>query len=204
MCLKYAAASLLFSLVFHSLLLHCKTMTKKEQNVFASNEGKVWMCKDLSVLTFSNGDSLILCKNAEEWLSSCEKHIPACCCNNFGAYECNTSIFYNYWAICDKRNLSPYGWHIATAQEWEELIEYYGLNSKIGSKNISPYFFTGSSLVCENQNEISFENNGSGWYWQKESTYKARYISFIGCPPGLDNWDCIASFGALVRCVKDR
>ena len=157
------------------------------------------MSTDLDVCTFSNGDSLMLCNNQEQWLYAIEKRIPAYCYYEF----INQYKFYNYWAISDSRSIAPLGWHIATHEEWEIMLEFYNIRSSVGDKNSKPYHLTESQMYYTiEDNLIEFVSDGVGWYWQDDGVHYQRYISEIGCPPSIDY---IIDFcqGALIRCVKD-
>jgi len=33
---------------------------------------------------------------------------------------------YNWYAVDDKRNIAPKGWHIPSVDEWQILVDYLG------------------------------------------------------------------------------
>jgi uncharacterized protein (TIGR02145 family) len=96
---------------------------------------QTWMAENLKTMRYSNGDSLYFYKeNSEQssWdgivlgavrlphlssntdiLSAATKDYSKC----YGNY-------YNYYAVMDKRNVCPVGWHVSTAQDWQNLKQY--------------------------------------------------------------------------------
>ncbi|MCD4683757.1 MAG: fibrobacter succinogenes major paralogous domain-containing protein [Bacteroidales bacterium] len=41
---------------------------------------------------------------------------------------------YNWYAVNDNRKISPQGWHVASFDEWQTLIDYLGGESIAGGK----------------------------------------------------------------------
>ena len=87
---------------------------------------QVWMAENLNVSTFRNGDSIPHAITNQEWDDAGKEGRPAWC-----YYENNTNNglkygkLYNWYAVIDKRGLSPKGWHIAKKTDWEILIQYF-------------------------------------------------------------------------------
>lgn len=84
--------------------------------------GQTWMKHNLNVNKFQNGDVILQAKSKEEWKTANKNKQPAWC------YYDNKSIngkkhgkIYNFYAINDKRELAPKGWHIASKNEFLQL-----------------------------------------------------------------------------------
>lgn len=85
-------------------------------------EKQVWMTNNLNVNKFRNGDIIKQVKSKEDWQKAKKNKEPAWC------YYDNDPIngdkygkIYNFYAVNDKRELAPKGWHIASKNEFLEL-----------------------------------------------------------------------------------
>lgn len=83
---------------------------------------QVWMTNNLNVNKFRNGDIIKQVKSKKDWQKAKKNKEPAWC------YYDNDSIngdkygkIYNFYAVNDKRELAPKGWHIASKNEFLEL-----------------------------------------------------------------------------------
>jgi uncharacterized protein (TIGR02145 family) len=84
----------------------------------------VWSTSNLNTSTFKNGDLIFEAKSREDWEQANEGKKPAWCYYNFdSANGTKYAKLYNWFAVNDSRGLAPEGWHIATSDEWEELID---------------------------------------------------------------------------------
>lgn len=88
--------------------------------------GHIWKTKNLQTSVYRNGDSIKQIISDDLWQAETE--------GAFSKYNNNDSLaevygfLYNWHAINDPRGLCPEGWHVATAEEWLELIEACGGN----------------------------------------------------------------------------
>jgi uncharacterized protein (TIGR02145 family) len=86
---------------------------------------QVWMKKNLDVNHFCNGDPIPEAKTNEEWENAGKKGNPAWCYyNNDPEMGQHYGKLYNWFAVNDPRGLAPAGWHVASDDEWTELIDY--------------------------------------------------------------------------------
>jgi len=102
---------------------------------------QIWMEKNLDLKSFRNGDPIIEVKNNDEWIKAYEDKIPA-----WSYYENlpfngeQYGILYNYYAIVDPKGLSPTGWRIPSANDWQKLVDalggFSGLAEKIKSETL--------------------------------------------------------------------
>ena len=85
-----------------------------------SINGKEWMTEDLAVTRFSNGDPLNQITGTNNWNSStCAS--PGYIINNTFS-SLGTKIYYNCYVIQDSRNICPIGWHVATEQDYIDVL----------------------------------------------------------------------------------
>lgn len=85
---------------------------------------QVWTAVNLNTSYFRNGDLIPEAKTPEEWIAAAEAGQPAWC-----YYENNPENgriygrLYNWFAINDKRGITPEGWHVAVNVDWSTLIK---------------------------------------------------------------------------------
>ncbi|MBX3009759.1 MAG: ankyrin repeat domain-containing protein [Melioribacteraceae bacterium] len=92
-----------------------------EQNIDSVIIGEqIWMTKTLNVTHFRNGEEITELKNKDEWINAVLFAKPGFC-----YFDNNSSndILYNIWALQDKRNVAPVGWHIPTNAEIDILLK---------------------------------------------------------------------------------
>jgi uncharacterized protein (TIGR02145 family) len=97
---------------------------------------QIWMSKNLKVVTFINGDSIKEAKTAEEWIAANENKEPAWC--YYENNPDNDTVYgklYNWYAVSDKRELAPEGWHIPTDIDWHQLESHLGKDAGDKVKN---------------------------------------------------------------------
>ena len=90
---------------------------------------QIWMCKNLNVAYFSNGDPIPEAKTEEEWLLAEDEEKPAWC--YYDNDPANGEIYgklYNWHAVHDPRGLAPKGWHVPSDAEWKELEMALGMS----------------------------------------------------------------------------
>lgn len=86
---------------------------------------QLWMAENLKVTHYRNGDPIPNVTDRSEWGALTT---GAYC--NYDNNEANTEIygrFYNWYAINDRRNIAPKGWHVPTDIEWKEFELYLGV-----------------------------------------------------------------------------
>ena len=92
-------------------------------------DGKQWTTQYLNVSHFANGEQISEVTDNEAWR---DLTTPAWC------YSYNQDNgrgkIYNGFALTDERGLAPEGWHIATEEEWNDLIECLGGTEIAGGK----------------------------------------------------------------------
>jgi len=105
-----------------------KTVTDYDGNVY--NIIKIgdqeWMDRNLAVTHYNNGDPIANVLGTAEggWINY----------NNDPAIGDVYGKIYNSQAVLDARGLAPEGWHVATREDWVELVSFLGGFDVAGGK----------------------------------------------------------------------
>lgn len=187
---------------------------------------KKWMTKNLNVVTFRNGDTIPEITNANEWNDMfVQAPKPAWC--HYGNDATTDSLYgkyYNWAAINDPRGLAPEGWHVATYEDWANLVD-----SCLGGRDIAGrvmkeagnanwdnphmpiYEPTNSSgLTClpgGYRAGYSFDNSlgfsGNWWCGTSDSTAQPKMIWLYHASNEVMFQTIWTNWAISVRCVKD-
>jgi uncharacterized protein (TIGR02145 family) len=179
---------------------------------------QVWMCRNLDVDHYRNGDSIPEVRDSLEWKNL--KKGAWCYYNNNDSLGAIYGKLYNWYAVNDPRKLAPEGWHIPSDSEWIELENYLG-GSQFGGKLKEVGIFHWKSPNIEATNESGFtalpggyhnykstfsdiENNG---YWWSSLLFAMSdgWCIILYNKNGLFNITMLPGRSGLsVRCVKDK
>ena len=91
-----------------------------------------WMTENLKVTKYRNGEWIINVTGSNTW--------PALTGGAYCYYDndFNNATFYsnlyNWYAVVDRRNIAPEGWHVPTDDDWQELVDYLGGEVIAGGK----------------------------------------------------------------------
>ena len=90
------------------------TVTDIDGNVYQTVKigSQLWMAENLKVSRYRNGDLIPNIKDDNEWKDL--KNGACCYYNNEPKY---IDKLYNWFAVNDKRNIAPIGWHVANDDE---------------------------------------------------------------------------------------
>lgn len=168
---------------------------------------KVWTTKNLSVTKFKNGDAIYEAKTAEDWeLAKKDKKAAFCYYNNDKLNEEKFGCLYNFYAVKDERGLAPEGWHIATDEEWSDLISFHGGKNLIAQDslvkdpiNLKPGGFRtyDGSFSSINQSVLFWTSTTSNPFLSFNRQFFAGNLNPI--TKGTSHM----AMGMYVRCVKD-
>lgn len=157
-----------------------------------STKARIWMDRDLDVISYRNGDPILNAVTNQDWKYACSHGIGAWChYNNFSS----NGILYNRFAVNDPRGIAPVGWHVATEADWKMVIR----NKRIG--------LFSTSLGGLRKSNAEFSRRGRiAYYWVSEDAQKNKSIAFE-----LLNGDFTfegkfiknTGEGYSLRCVKD-
>ena len=184
---------------------------------------QIWMCKNLDVSHYRNGDSIPEVQDPTAW----ENLTTGVWCY-YKNDQANGEIYgklYNWYAVNDPRGLAPVGWHVPTDEEWTELVNYLGGSSVAGGKLKATGTIEGGDGLWRSPNEgatneIGFSalpggyryNDGSysslgttcTWWSATESTAAGAWNrSLFYYHNNVGRYYYGKGHGFSVRCVRD-
>lgn len=183
-----------------------------------------WMAENLDVAQFRNGDAILEANSFEAWEKACIEGKPAWCYyNNDPVKYKRMGKLYNFWAVADKRNIAPEGWHVPSDAEWLKLADNLGgadtagkdMKSSKGWKNSgngsNKSRFNGMPAGYRSHEKPAyyggpFFDMGSAAYWWSSTRYLVdnsycRILSYKNS--GLEKNSFVRTAGLSLRLVKD-
>lgn len=140
---------------------------------------QIWMKKNLDISNYRNGDLIRFAGHVADWADALSKKEGAWC-----YYEGSAQFgkiygkLYNWYAVNDPRGLAPEGYHIATEQEWMEMIDFIGNENIAGGKleEMGESFWKTPNTVADNSSGFSAlpggnRNTNNGYYGLLTSRY---------------------------------
>lgn len=201
--------------------LNYGTLADLDGNVYKTITigNQVWMAENLRVTTYNDGSPILKITETSEW----SKLTIGAYCNYNNTTNLDTiatfGCLYNWYAV-NTSKLAPSGWHVATNEEWNNLIIFLGGPSVAGCKLkeegtnhwLSPntgatneFGFTAlpGSFRYTNGKFGIFGNRGfwwsstefdvnNSWSWYIYNDYENVYRYYN-----------LNQYGFSVRCVKD-
>lgn len=177
---------------------------------------QVWMASNLKVTHYRNGDPI----PTGEWYSLYAGGY--CSYNDDDQNKTTYGRLYNWFTIDDSRNIAPEGWHVASIEEWETLIEYLGGNDLAGGrmKVHGTDYWIRPNTGANNESGFSALPGGrissggtsldlrvGAWFW---SSSELGGVSYEALCAGLAFNNSIVILrskhlyeGLSIRCVKD-
>jgi uncharacterized protein (TIGR02145 family) len=241
--------ALYFFISIVSTFIFISGCEKKEDNLITDIDGnkyhtvtignQIWMVENLRTTRYSNGDTILEVIDPNQWS---KLTIAACCYYHDYAYLIlqNHDIYqtiqtygrlYNWYAVTDNRKIAPMGWHVATVDDWNTLINYAGGKDvaagklkEIGTKHwgtpddkaTNDYGFTAlPGGICDIWGAFRDITSHGYWWTTSESDEKNAYTFLNYCFMGGVGWNQSLNSGLLgpqayskksglsVRCVKD-
>ncbi|MGD1998507.1 MAG: FISUMP domain-containing protein [Flavobacteriaceae bacterium] len=183
-------------------------------------DGKQWTTQYLNVSFFANGDPIPEVVGNDAWR---DLTTPAWC------YPFNEDSgigkLYNGFALTDARGLAPEGWHIATEDDWNNLIECLGGADVAGGKIklsgteywAAPNVGSGPSGKASNSSGMSltpaasregangnFYSQNSVGFWNYSTIDGRRpYVELIGDQARINQGLTDPYDGSYILLVKD-
>ncbi|MBL7940512.1 MAG: fibrobacter succinogenes major paralogous domain-containing protein [Flavobacteriales bacterium] len=152
---------------------------------------QVWMAENLRATRYANGDPITLVEDNDAWgdLSTG----AWCYFQNDPAQNYMDGKLYNFHAVSDPRKVCPVGWHVPSADEWDELATFLGAPLAMAVKMKS----VGSWPQSTNVTNISgFSGVPSG--------LRAVTGTYFNSPGQVHMWSSSLSGGAVnVRELRD-
>jgi len=94
---------------------------------------QTWLVENLRTTRYKNGNRIPKVVDDTKWSST----ISGAYCYPAIVKSAETEDYgflYNFYAVSDCGGLCPDGWHVPSADEWRELIDYLGGNEIAGAK----------------------------------------------------------------------
>lgn len=193
--------------------------------------GQIWMASNMNSRVFRNGDAIALVENDEDWQRAGEEGVPAMC---FYGNDPDNGALYNWHAVTDSRGLAPKGWHVASEEEWFEMLLSFGMTQREwysdsgtanenwkptgeGGKLKSPHGwrnngngsnesgFRAMPVGCRGYTGPFLEQHVAAYFWTSTPRNgNAWYRRLSGDHDSVGRSFSTPGFGYSVRCVKDR
>jgi uncharacterized protein (TIGR02145 family) len=185
---------------------------------------QIWMEENLKATKYRDGSAIPNVSDSALWYSAntgvyCDYH-------NLASEGTGYGHLYNWYAIADKRNMCPLGWHVPSDSEWIILTTYCGGAAVSGKKlkeNCTTRWAyldstwgtneTGFTGLCANYRmttgawSMAPDNNHDSWFWTStELTANSAWAwarSLRWCYNDVWIGPPMKSGGFSVRCVKD-
>jgi uncharacterized protein (TIGR02145 family) len=173
------------------------------------------MAENLKTTRYRNGDQIPNVKDAAKWYNLS----TGAYCDYINDIN-NSKVYgrlYNYYTLLDNRNVAPSGWHVATDNEWLDLVDY-AEKGTLGLRETGTAHWTESNEYVTNNSGftalpgggrlISWKTaqySGLGevgfWWCTGNPDYPVVHIYewFTGSDRNIDD----PNAGFSIRCVKD-
>lgn len=188
---------------------------------------QTWMVENLKTTKYRDGTPIPQIQESLDWLK-----LTTGAYSNYQNVTANADTYgrlYNWYAVCDSRNIAPVGWHVATVDEWRTLISYLGgLDAAIyklketgtthwrspntGATNEYNFTALPGGFCNENLNFMSIGAEGDWWGFTQDFSSTVCYLGLFDpnsdmnlAYTGIFNKTTInyRRYGMSVRCVKD-
>lgn len=193
--------------------------TYKTLTITTAKGTQVWMAENLRTTTYNDGTAIPHITDDSAWKNL---STPAYC--NYD-YTPNNQFIATYgrlynWHAVNTGKLAPTGWHVATEQEWTDLVNLLGDSAGAKLKEAGTTHWWTPNTNASNASGLTFlpsgfrsyvngSFNGQGGYghwWSSTSTDSATafgsYLHYkwvdIMLYPNYDK-----HYGFAVRCIKD-
>lgn len=173
-----------------------------------------WVSSNFNCSRFKNGDEIPEAKTDEEWAEASSKGLPAWCYNKTRISDEKYGKLYNWYAVNDARGLAPYGFRVASKEDWNILHEYIGKNSTSAMKIKTGYWNSGevgkdeigfNALAAGFRTETyTFSSIGQTARWWTNSDYSIdEAVGYAISESELKTFNYKKSLGFSVRLIKD-
>ena len=128
---------------------------------------QTWLSENLKVTHYSNGEDIVYIENGNKW--SRQNHGAYCVFDSIYSNKKTYGLLYNWFAVIDKRNVCPAGWHVPSDAEWTELTNFLGGELTAGAQ---------------------LKENGTK-HWKSPNSKANNEADFTALPGGFRNYDGI-------------
>jgi uncharacterized protein (TIGR02145 family) len=182
-----------------------------------------WMSENLKVTKYQNGDPIPEIEDDVIWGGLTTD--GSCTNRNVENFSGIYGRLYNWYAVIDKRNVCPSGWHVPSDGEWTILTTFLGGESvagrimkeggtthwaapNTGATNETGFTALPGGARCRCYGGMAFYDvSGTGYWWsssqQSTSTSWYRYIYHNSINVYRSFFMLDEKMGISVRCVRD-
>jgi uncharacterized protein (TIGR02145 family) len=161
---------------------------------------QIWMRGNLSVLEFSNGDTIPQARTKEEWFEAGKKGESVWCFYRSDAKgDKSMGLLYNWYAAIDPRGLAPKGWRIPSRQDYEALIRFCGGENNAAKKFAELNLWEGGLSRRKHTGTYTSGSNYA-WWTCSEGRTNGYCFEFVGsrfCESGFPK-----ATGFPLVCIK--
>ena len=177
-----------------------------------------WTAENLKVTHYRNGDAIPNVTDNTEW-----SNLTTGAYCNYDNDDNNADTYgslYNWYAVNDRRNIAPEGWHVPSDAEWQILIDYLGGEGVAGGKMKATGTTIWNSPNTGATNESGFSALPGGYRHDDEGYYNMCYDTYFWSSSGSSSRDAwyrnldydysgvyrnydYKRYGFSVRCVRD-
>jgi uncharacterized protein (TIGR02145 family) len=178
---------------------------------------QTWMAENLKTTHYANGDPIQQVSDLLDWASTSEG--AYCYYDNNIANADTYGSLYNWFAVEDSRHICPAGWHVATNDEWNTLIDFAGGSEVAGARlreeggihwpsytyGTNEYGFTALPYGGR-ESDGDFWNFGirGEWWTSSRINNYSQFKSMNATSNGISNYSSYSKNpGYPVRCIKD-
>jgi uncharacterized protein (TIGR02145 family) len=136
---------------------------------------QVWMVENLKTTKYRNGDPILNVTDSIQWINLTSGAF--CSYNNNSKLASVYGQLYNWYAVNDSRNLAPAGWHVATNDDWDLLVNNYGGLDLAGGKLKEAGTTHWVPPNTESTNESGFTALPSGYRYSDGGFFNLGYYS---------------------------
>jgi len=200
-----------------------QTITDYDGNVYhqVTIGIQVWLVENLQTTHYRDGTAISYLADPTLWLNA-SYGVLAWYNNDIN----NKNVYgalYNWYAVNDPRGLAPFGWHVATDQEWAILAGNLGGDVNAGGllKDIGMNYWASPNTGATNSSGFTAlpggyryngadanlgygadfwtsTESGGGYAWSRYLEYSSTIVYH-----GLNNYPVDEHGGKAVRCVHD-
>ena len=183
--------------------------------------------------TYANGDFILTALNDSEWSSTNEgastvygEGISTCLSYSPNIDDCDELAslstygrLYNWFAVDDARGLCPAGWHVPSADEWNNLAAYISNQGFTGIEGAALKATSGWNNNGNGFNEFGFsglpggfrhrldgqfvEGGNTGYYFTSTFNTYALYRRLYSGSSAIISSSAWPRSGLSVRCIQD-
>lgn len=177
---------------------------------------KIWMKENLRTTKYLNGDTIAFVSGNKQWGDI--DFGAYCYYNNDTAMIKKYGFLYNYHAVYNWRGICPWGWHIPSVYEWQELIMILEGETKAGGKLKNKDGWKQPNVGADNSSRFSalpsgyrnpygiFDNEGynaSFWSATERDKQTAWFYILNNADTRINKVGGNKNYGMGCRCVKD-